>query len=98
MLLKAHPRLEDNVAEGKADPSVCLQLKADICLAIFFRNSWLHVLRQAVFVTEVLATAVAWFWQTGKWQVIWCLRRPKKFIILGLCVCLECVFFLTSSG
>ena len=39
-----------------------------------------HVLRQAVFFLEVLATVIALFWQTGKggkWPVIWCLRRPK---------------------
>ena len=58
-----------------------------------------HVLRHAVFVKEVLATVVALFWQTGKggeWQVIWCLRRPQKFMIVGLCVFLQCGC-LTSS-
>jgi hypothetical protein len=42
-----------------------------------------HVIRQAVCVKEVLATVVALFWKTGKggeWQVIWCLRRPQKFM------------------
>ena len=40
LLLKADPRLEGDVADDKADPSVCLQ--PDICLAVFFRNGWLH--------------------------------------------------------
>ena len=52
-----------------------------------------HVVRQAVFVKEVLATVVALFWQKvkgAKWQVIWCLRRPRKLMTLGLCVSLQC--------
>ena len=52
-----------------------------------------------LFFYEVLATVVALFWQKGmggKWQVIWCLRRPHKFMILGLCVSLQCGC-LTSS-
>ena len=40
VLLKADPCLKGDVADDKADPSVCLQ--PDICLAVFFRNSWLH--------------------------------------------------------
>ena len=58
-----------------------------------------HVLRQAVFVKEVLATVFALFWQTrkgGEWQVIWCLRSPQNFMILGFCVFLKCGC-LTSS-
>jgi hypothetical protein len=48
-----------------------------------------HVLRQAVFFfykKKVLATVVALFWQTGKggkWQVIWCLRRPQIIHYVG---------------
>ena len=49
-----------------------------------------HVLRQAAFKNEVLATVVALFWQTGKggeWQVIWCLRRPQLVHNVGsLCI------------
>ena len=49
-----------------------------------------HVLTQAVFFLEVLATVVALFWQTGKggeWQVIWCLRRPQIIHYIGsLCI------------
>ena len=48
---------------------------------------------ESLFFKEVLATVVALFWQTGKggeWQVIWCLRRPQKFMILGLCVSRQC--------
>ena len=51
-----------------------------------------HVLRQAEFL-EVLVIGGALFWQRGKggkWQAIWCLRRPQKFMILGLCVSLQC--------
>ena len=34
--------------------------------------------------------------EEGKRQVIWCLRRPHKFMILGLCISLKCGC-LTSS-
>ena len=43
-----------------------------------------------VLFLEVLATVVALFWQTGKggkWQVIWCLRRPQLIHDVGsLCI------------
>ena len=48
-----------------------------------------HGLRKAVFFKEVLATVVALFWHTGKggkWQVIWCIRRPKIiYEVASLC-------------
>ena len=76
VLLKADPRLEGDVADDKADPSVCLQLNQITVLQYFLETAGSmdhqHVLRQAV-----LATVVALFWQTGKggeWQVIWCLE------------------------
>ena len=61
---------------------MCLQLKEISVLQYFLETAGsmdhLHVLRQAVFVKEVLATVVALFWQTGEggeWQVIWCPRN-----------------------
>ena len=89
MLLKADPCLEGDVADDKADPSVCLQLNQISVLQYFFETAGSmdlqHVLRQAV-----LATVVALFWQTGKvdeWQVIWCLRRPQIIHDVGsLCI------------
>ena len=88
-LLKADPRLEGDVADDKADPSVYLQLNHVSVLQYFFETTGSmdhqHVLRQAV-----LATVVALFWQTGKvdeWQVIWCLRRPQIIHDVGsLCI------------
>jgi len=61
-----------------------------------------HVLRQAVFLFEVLATLVALFWQTekgGEWKVIWCLRRPQIIHDVGfLCISIMwlCNFFLVK--
>ena len=89
VLLKADPRLEGDVADDKADPSVCLQLNQISVLQYFLETAGSmdhqHVLRQAV-----LATVVALFWQTGKgdeWQVIWCLRRPQIIHDVGsLCI------------
>ena len=95
LLLKADPRLEDDVADDKANPLVCLQLNQISVLQYFLETAssmdYKDVIRQAVFFKEVLATVVTLFWQTGKGgelQVIWCLRRPQKFVILGLCVSL----------
>ena len=93
MLLKADPRLEGDVADDKADPSVCLQLSQISVLQYFLEMAGSmdneHMLRQAVFL-EVLVTGVALFWQTGKggkWQVIWCLRRPQLIHDVGsLCI------------
>ena len=66
LLLKADPRLEDDVADDKADPLVCLQLNQISVLQYFLETAGSmdhqHVLRQAVFVKEVLATVVALFW------------------------------------
>ena len=83
MLLKADPRLEGDVADEKADPLVCLQLNKISVLQYFLETDGSidhqHVLKQAGFFLEVLATVVALFWQTGKagkWQVIWCLKKP----------------------
>ena len=96
VLLKADPCLKGDVADDKADPSVCLKLNQISVWQYFLETAGSmdhkHVLKHAVFVfTEVFATVVALFWQTGKggeWQVIWCIRRPQKFMILGLCVSL----------
>ena len=97
VLVLADPCLEYDVADDKANPLVCLQLNQISVLQYFLETAGSmdhqHVLRQAVFFQEVLATVVALFWQTGKggqWQVIWCLRRPRGFMILGLCVSLQC--------
>ena len=53
MLRKADPCLEDDVADDKADPSVCLQLKQISILQYFLETAGSmdhqHVLRQAVF-------------------------------------------------
>ena len=49
MLLKADPRLEDDVADDKADPSVCLQLNQISVLQYFLEMAGYmdhqHVLR-----------------------------------------------------
>ena len=42
VLLKADRRLEDDVADDKADPSVGLKLNQISVLQYFFRNGWLH--------------------------------------------------------
>ena len=53
VLLKADPRLEGDVADDKADPSVCLQLNQISVLQYFLEMAGSmdhqHVLRQAVF-------------------------------------------------
>ena len=53
VLFKADPHLEGNVADDKADPSVCLQLKQISVLQYFLETAGSmdhqHVLRQAVF-------------------------------------------------
>ena len=53
VLLKADPRLEGDVADDKADPSVCQQLNKISVLQYFFEMAgsmdYQHVLRQAVF-------------------------------------------------
>ena len=102
MLLKADPRLEGDVADDNADPSVCVKLYQISVLQYFLETAGSidhqNVIRHAVFL-EVLATGAALFWQTGKggeWQVSWCLRRPRSFMMLGLCVSLQCGC-LTSS-
>ena len=103
VLLKADPCPKYVVADDKAVPSVCLQLNYISVLQYFLETAgsmdYQHVLTHTVKKKKILATVVALFWQTGKggeWLVIWCLRRPKKFMILGLCVSLQCGC-LTSS-
>ena len=68
VLFKDDPRLDGDVADEKADPSVCLQLNQIYGLQYFFETAGSmdhqHVLRQAFFL-EVLAILVALFWQTG---------------------------------
>ena len=53
VILKADPRLNDDVAEDKADPLVCLQLNQISVLHYFLETAGSmnhqHVLRQAVF-------------------------------------------------
>ena len=54
MLLKADPCLEDNVADDKSDPLVCLQLKKQISILQYFLETagsidHQHVLRPTVF-------------------------------------------------
>ena len=53
VLLKADPRLEDDVADDKVDPLVCLQLNQISVLQYFLETAGSmdlqHVLRQAVF-------------------------------------------------
>ena len=53
VLLKADPRLEGDVADDKADPSVCLQLNQISVLQYFLETAGSmdhqHVLRQAGF-------------------------------------------------
>ena len=54
VLLKADLGLKGGAADDKVDPLVCLQLKSDICLAVFFLETagsmdYQHVLGQAVF-------------------------------------------------
>ena len=71
VLLKADPCLEDDVADDKAEPLVCLHV----------------LRQAGVFFKEVLSTVVVLFWQTGKggeWQGICCIRRPQEFMILDL--------------
>ena len=70
MLRKADPCLEDDVADDKSDPSVCLQLKQISILQYFLETSGSmdhqYVLRRTVFFKEVLATVVALYLQKGK--------------------------------
>ena len=82
MLLKAVPRLEDNEADDKTDPWCAYNLSIYMFCSIFLDTAGsmdhYHVLRQAIFFKEFLATVVALFWQTGKggkWQVNWCPRN-----------------------
>ena len=53
VLLKADPCLEDDVADDKAEPLVCLQLNKISVLQYFFETAGSmdhqHVLRKAVF-------------------------------------------------
>ena len=101
LLLRADPRLEDDVADDKAYSFECLQLNQISVLQYFLEMAssmdYQYVFRQAVFLKEVLARVVTLFWQTGKggeWQVNWCLRRPQEFMMLGLSLQFGC---LTSS-
>ena len=84
VLLEADPRLEGDVADDKADPSMCLQLNQISVYQYFLKRlaPWITnmCLDRLFFFKVVLATVIALFWQTGKggeWQVIWCLRRPQ---------------------
>ena len=68
------PHLEDNLADDKADPWCAYSLSRYLSCSILLETagSMDHqpVLRQAVFVKEVLVTVVALFWKPekgGKW-------------------------------
>ena len=67
VLLKADPRLEGDVADDKADPSVCLQLNQISVLQYFLEMAGSmdhqHVLRQAVLFRKFLKQ---WFHCSGK--------------------------------
>ena len=67
--LKANPRLENDVADEKAGPLMCLQPNQISVLKYFLETAGSmdhqHVLREPVF-KEVLATVFALFWKTGK--------------------------------
>ena len=67
VLLKADPCLKYNVADG---PWCAYNLSRYLSCSFFLETAGSmdhqHVLRQAVFVKEVLATAVALFWQTSR--------------------------------
>ena len=57
MLLKADPRLEDDIADDKADPLVCAQLNQISVLQYFFLEKACsmdhqHMLRQTVFFVK----------------------------------------------
>ena len=65
VLLKADLLLKGDLGNDKADHSVCLHLGHISVLQYFFETAGSmnhqHVLRQAVFFLEVLATVVALF-------------------------------------
>ena len=67
VLLKGDPRLEGDVADDKADPSVCLQLNQIFVLQYFFEMAGSmdhkHVLRQAVYFKKFLPQ---WLYCSGK--------------------------------
>ena len=58
VLLKADPRLEGGVADDKADPLVCLQIKQISVLQYIFETAYSmdhqHVLRQAFLLLKFL--------------------------------------------
>ena len=68
VLLKADPRREGDIADDKADPSVCLQLNQISVLQSFLdtAGSMDHQNDDMLFFLELLATVVALFWKTGK--------------------------------
>ena len=77
VLLKANPCLENDVADDKTDPLVCLQLNQISVLQYFLEMSGSMTtnmcLDRLFFFKEVSATVVTMLWQTGKageWQVI----------------------------
>ena len=70
MLLKADPRLEDDVADYKAEPLMCLQLYLISVLQYFFETAGStdhqHVLRQAVFFKKFLPQWLHCFGKQGR--------------------------------
>ena len=73
MLLKADPCLEGDVADDKADPSVCLQLNQISVLQYFFETAGSmdhqHVLRQAVFFLSSCHSGCTGLANREVWQV-----------------------------
>ena len=93
VFLKDDPRLEGDVADDKADSSVCLQINQISFLHFFLETagSTTNMCLGRLFKKKkVLATVVALFWQTGKggeWQIILCLRRHQLIHDVGsLCI------------
>ena len=62
VLIKADPCLKGDVADNKADPSLCLQLKQ----IYVGRAPWTTTMCLDSLFFLFLATVVALFWQTGK--------------------------------
>ena len=73
VLLKADPCLEGDVADDKADPSVCLQLNQISVLQYFFETACSmfhqHVLRQAVFFRSSCHSGCTVLANREEWRV-----------------------------
>ena len=73
VLLKADPRLEGDVADDKADPSVCLQLNQISVLQYFLETAGSmdhqYVLRQAIFFRSSCHSGCTVLANREGWQV-----------------------------